>query len=222
MFGFSKLDVMFGHAKAHATRMPYTNFAKPGVRLVQQTVVKIDPAAKRVTTDTETHAADHLVVASAADYNWEATPGLADVHEFYTVAGAERLRDELANFKRGHALVGVCGAPFKCPPAPSECALMLHDYLEVGVLGVSCEISFVLPLSTPVPPSPETSKALVAAFAERNIKFHPSPGGHDRCCTQNGLPRRQFGDARSICSWECPSIVYPPWFWIVASRKMVG
>src|SRR5580704_7309375 len=73
MFGFSKLDVMFGHAEAHATRMPYTNFAKPGVRLVQQTVVKIDPAAKRVTTDTETHAADHLVVALGADYDWEAT-----------------------------------------------------------------------------------------------------------------------------------------------------
>lgn len=30
------------------------------------------------------------------------------------------------------------------------------------------------PRPTPVPPSPETSKALVAAFAERNIKFHPS------------------------------------------------
>ena len=72
--------------------------------------------------------ADHLVVALGADYDLEATPGLADVNEFYTVAGAERLRDALANFTRGHALIGVCGAPFKCPPAPSECALMLHDY----------------------------------------------------------------------------------------------
>src|SRR4029077_13579055 len=31
--------------------------------------------------------------------------------------------------------------------------------------------SMVLPLSSPVPPSPETSKALLAAFAERNIAF---------------------------------------------------
>ena len=36
----------------------------------------------------------------------------------------------------------------------------------------ACEISFVLPLSSPVPPSPETSAALVAAFAERGIAFH--------------------------------------------------
>ena len=63
--------------------MPYTNFAKPGVRLVQQTIVKIDPAAKRVTTDTETHAVDHLVVALGADYDWEATPGLADARILY-------------------------------------------------------------------------------------------------------------------------------------------
>ena len=51
---------------------------------------------------------------------------------------------------------------------------MLHDYLERrGARGV-CEISLVLPLPAPVPPSPETSKALIAAFAERNIKFYPS------------------------------------------------
>ncbi len=174
MFGFSKLDLMFAHAEAHATQMPYANFAKPGVHLVQQTITKIDPATKRVTTDAGTYVADYLVVALGAEYDWNATPGLADVHEFYTAAGAARLRDVLPNFARGHALIGVCGAPFKCPPAPSECALMLHDYLESRGVRTACEISLVLPLSTPVPPSPETSKALVAAFVERNIKFYPS------------------------------------------------
>jgi len=174
MFGFSKLDVMFGLAEAQATHLPYVKFAKPGVRLAQQTITKIDPVTKRVTTDAQTYAADYLVVALVAEYDLDATPGLADVHEFYSAAGAERLRDMLPNFTRGHALIGVCGAPYKCPPAPSECALMLHDYLERRGVRGACEISFVLPLSSPVPPSPETSKALVAAFAERNIKFYPS------------------------------------------------
>ena len=76
------------------------------------------------------HAADHLIVALGADYDWEATPGLADVHEFYIPWQGPKVTDALPNFTRGHALMGVCGAPFKCPPAPSECALMLHDYLE--------------------------------------------------------------------------------------------
>ncbi|MFT7776060.1 NAD(P)/FAD-dependent oxidoreductase [Roseateles sp.] len=174
VFGFSKLDVMFGHAEASAVRLPYARFAKPGVRLLRETVTAIDPVTRRVTTDVGVHEADHLVVAMGADYDIAATPGLADEHEFYSVPGATRLRDVLPAFRRGHALVGVCGAPYKCPPAPSECVLMLHDYLtRAGVRG-ECDISLVLPLSSPVPPSPETSRALIAAFEERGIRFLPN------------------------------------------------
>jgi sulfide:quinone oxidoreductase len=70
--------------------------------------------------------------------------------------------------------VGVCGAPFKCPPAPSECALLLHDHLVTRGVRGDCEITLVLPFATPVPPSPETSAALVAAFAQRDIRLVPS------------------------------------------------
>ena len=173
MFGFSKLDIMFGHAAADALRMPYRNFAKPGVRLVQQTVTAIDPVAKRVATDAASFEADFLIVALGAEYDMEATAGLTVADEFYSVAGAEHQRKVLPTFSKGRALIGVCGAPFKCPPAPSECALMLHDYLINRGVRAACEISFVLPLGSPVPPSPETSRALLAAFAERNIKFIP-------------------------------------------------
>jgi sulfide:quinone oxidoreductase len=51
VFGFSKLDIMFGHTEAQAVRLPYANFAKSGVQFIQQTITKIDPVAKRVTTD---------------------------------------------------------------------------------------------------------------------------------------------------------------------------
>jgi len=114
-------------------------------------------------------------VALGADYDLDATPGLVEGgNEFYTVAGAERLRSVLPDFSRGHAIIGVAAAPYKCPPAPSECALLLHDYLTTRGVRSQCEITMVLPLGSPVPPSPETSRALVAAFAERDIKFVPS------------------------------------------------
>ena len=171
VFGFAKLDVMFGHATADAVRLPYRSFVKPGVRLLRETVTAIDPATRRVTTDAGTLDADFLVVALGADYDLAATPGLATENEFYSVAGATHLRDVLPTFESGHALVGVCGAPFKCPPAPSECALMLHDYLSTAGVRRQCEITLVLPLPSPVPPSPDTSKALLAAFAERGIRF---------------------------------------------------
>ena len=174
VFGYSKLDVLFGRTTADAVRIPYSSIAKPGVRYLRETVTNIDPQRRRVTTDAGVHEADFLVVALGADYDLDATPGLADGdHEFYSVPGAARLREVLPGFTRGRAIVGVCGAPFKCPPAPSEAALLLHDHLLARGCRDACEISFVIPFGSPVPPSPETSRALVEAFAERGIEFIP-------------------------------------------------
>jgi sulfide:quinone oxidoreductase len=175
VFGYSKLDVMFGHASLDSVRMPYRNFVKPGVRLLRETVTAIDPATRRVTTDAAVHDCDYLVVALGADYDFAATPGLAEGgNEFYSLAGADRLREILPSFTQGHAIIGVAAAPYKCPPAPSECALLLHDYLATRGLRSQCRITIVLPLPSPVPPSPDTSKALIAAFAERDIAFMPN------------------------------------------------
>jgi sulfide:quinone oxidoreductase len=174
VFGFSKLDLMFGRATTKAVRLPYSDFVKTGVRLLRERITAIDPAGRRVSTDAGVHEADVLVVALGADYDMDATPGLAEGgNEFYSIAGAARLGKLLPSFSGGRAIIGVCGAPFKCPPAPSEAALLLHDYLSARGVRGDCEISFVLPLASPVPPSPETSEALLGAFAERDIEFVP-------------------------------------------------
>ena len=170
VFGFSKLAVMFGRATPDAVRLPYSEIAKPGVRVVRETITAIDPEARRVTTDAGVHEADVLVIALGADYDMDATPGLAEAgNEFYSVAGAERLARIIPAFSEGHAVIGVCGAPFKCPPAPSECALLLDDELRARGVRDACQITFVIPLGTPVPPSPETSAALTSEFAERDV-----------------------------------------------------
>jgi sulfide:quinone oxidoreductase len=173
VFGYSKLDVMFGRTTLDAVRLPYGELAKPGVRFLQETITAIDPEERRVTTDGGVYEADFLVVALGADYDFDASPGLADANEFYSVEGAQKLAELLPEFSEGRAIVGVCGAPYKCPPAPSECALLLHDFLTERGVREACEISFVLPLGSPVPPSPDTSRALEAAFVERGIEFLP-------------------------------------------------
>lgn len=210
LFGYSKLDVMFGRATLESLRLPYRHFVKPGVRFVRQTITAIDPDKRRITTDSGTYDADFLIVALGADYDMAATPGLAEVNEFYSVDGAARLRDVLPGFKKGKALIGVCGAPFKCPPAPSECALLLHDYLATRGVRDACEISFVLPLGSPVPPSPEMSRALVTCFAERGITFIPAAAW----LRSTSSARSQFSmtgpKCPTICSSEFPSIAFPP------------
>jgi sulfide:quinone oxidoreductase len=173
VFGYAKLDVVFGRTPAEAVKLPYREIAKSGVRFLQETVTAIDPEARTATTESGTYEADALVVALGADYDLDATPGLADSTEFYSVAGAERLRELLPSFTRGRALVGVCGAPYKCPPAPSEAALLLHDYLAERGVRADCEIALAMPFDTPVPPSPDTSAALLQAFSERGIEFVP-------------------------------------------------
>ena len=81
------------------------------------------------------------------------------------------MRDVLPQFERGSAVVGVTGKSFKCPPAPSETALLLHDYLTAQGRRGAADITLVMPFGTPIPPSPDTSQAILAAFAERGIRF---------------------------------------------------
>ena len=174
VFGFAKLDIMFGKRTPEAVRFPYHDLATPHVRFRQATITAIDPEARRVVTDVGTYEADVLVVALGADYDLAATPGLAEVgHEFYSVPGAEAVRDVLPSFRAGTAIVGVCGAPFKCPPAPSEAAILLDEYLRGRGVRDATRIQVVIPFSTPVHPSPATSEAILARFAQRGIEFVP-------------------------------------------------
>lgn len=172
VFGFSKLDVMFGRQTAAAVRHRYRDVIKPGVRFLQTQVRSIDPSARKVVTGAGTFEADFLIVALGADLDPAATPGLVEGgNEFYTVPGAFALRDVLSRFERGPAIIGVTGKTFKCPPAPSEMAFLLHDYLTARGRRDATEITLVMPFGVPIPPSPESSQAILAAFAERGIRF---------------------------------------------------
>jgi sulfide:quinone oxidoreductase len=175
VFGFSKLDVMFGRASEDAVRHRYADVAKPGVQIVQAEITAIDPVAKHVDTAESAFDADILVIALGADVHPEATPGLLDGgHEFYTPGSAFQLREVLENFQGGRVVIGVTSLPFKCPPAPSETALLLHDFLTERNRRDRSQIALVTPQPTPIPPSPDTSAALLAAFAERGIDFNPN------------------------------------------------
>jgi len=174
VLGFSKLDVMFGMLAPDAVRLRYADITTPHVRFRQETVTAIDAEAHRVVTDLDTYEADVVVVALGADYDFAATPGLTESgNEFYSVAGAEAVRDVLPSFRSGTAIVGVCGAPFKCPPAPSEAAMLLDEYLRERGVRDDVRIQVVMPFAIPIPPSPATSEAILARFAERGIEFMP-------------------------------------------------
>lgn len=171
-FGYSKLDVLTGRQTPDQIRLPYSRFSKRGVEFRRERVLEIDPATRRVVTDAASYDPDLLVVALGAGYDVDATPGFAaGGHEFYTVEGAARLRDELASFGGGRIILAVLSIPFKCPPAPYEGALLLHDLLVDHGVRDGSSVHVVSPQPAPIPISRSASEALEAAMADRGIEY---------------------------------------------------
>ena len=173
-FGFSKLEVMRGRQSAPEVKLHYRDIAKAGVEFRQETVTRIDAASRSVTTDAGSYQADFLVVALGADYAADATPGFAaGGHEFYSLAGAERLRDALAEFDGGRVLVSVLGQPFKCPPAPFEGAFLLHEHFTQRGIRDAVQLTMTFPMQRPVPVTDAVSQLFRDGLAQRGIEELP-------------------------------------------------
>jgi sulfide:quinone oxidoreductase len=174
-FGFSKLDVLFGRKATADVLLHYRDISKEGVEFRQERVTAIDPEERRVTTDEGSYDADVLAVAVGADYDMDATPGFEEGgFEYYSVAGAERMRDVLPDFDSGTILIGILGHPFKCPPAPFEGALLLHDHLVERGIRAAAEIRVLGPMAAPVPITKELSQSILNALEEREIEYVPN------------------------------------------------
>jgi len=173
-FGFSKLGILFGGEEPAAVKLLYSDIAKPGVEFRRETITAIDPATRRVTTNAGEYDADILVVALGAEYDVAATPGFAEGgYEYYSIPGAERLRDALPSFSGGTILLAILGQPFKCPPAPFEGAFLLHDQLVGRGLRDRTQIRVIAPMSVPVPVTAEVSQRFLDELAARDIEFTP-------------------------------------------------
>lgn len=174
-FGFSKLDILFGRKVKADILLPYNDIAKEGVEFRQERVTSIDPETRQVTTETGSYDADILVVALGADYDFAATPGFEEGGlEYYSVAGAERMRDVVSDFASGKILIAILGHPFKCPPAPFEAALLLHDHFIERGLRDSVEIRTLGPIAAPVPITKEVSQGILDALTDRGIEYVPN------------------------------------------------
>ena len=114
------------------------------------------------------------MVALGADLDPGATPGLlAAGHVCYTVGGAFATADVIDSFDGGRVVIGVLSTPYKCPPAPSETALLMHEHLTLRGLRDRSR-------DRPGRRLPASDSALAAGlrgagggFAERGIEWHP-------------------------------------------------
>jgi len=148
--------------------------AERGIAVRAATVTAIRPDAREADLDGETVSADALVVALGAERNPDGVPGFREhAHDVYSLEGSASAAAAIDAFAGGRIVVGIFGAPYPCPPAPYELALLLADRLEAT--GTSGGV-FVF---TPQPRSlPILGEAGCAAFDGRlagaGVSFRPN------------------------------------------------
>jgi sulfide:quinone oxidoreductase len=173
-FGFSKLDVLLGRHAADQVLLPYTALRLPGVEFRQELITAIDAEHRRARAENGSYDADFLVVALGAEYHLAATAGFIEHgYEYYTLSGAERLRDALPSFQGGNIVISVLGEPYKCPPAPFEGAFLLDDYFAGRGLRNQVTITVTGYMGAPVPVAKEVSEPILAHLSARGITFIP-------------------------------------------------
>lgn len=175
LFAPSLLWLMTGLRKPDQIRRPLSRLHRKGIEVVKGEVRRIDPAGRKVTVDGNVLEADELVVALGAELALDAIPGLAQAgHCFYTLDGAERLRDALRQFGGGRLVVLTAAPAYKCPAAPYEAAMLLEYDCRKSKIRDATEIDIYAAEPAPMGVAgPEVSAAVRAMVTGKGIGYHP-------------------------------------------------
>jgi NADH dehydrogenase, FAD-containing subunit len=171
VMGLRKLWELVGLGTLAEGSRPRARLDGDGVRFVEAEIESIDPESRSARVGGRTLEGDHLVVALGAVPRPDLVPGLAEhAHDVWDPAGVPALRDALAAFAGGRIAILIAGVPYTCPPAPYECAMLLHDHLAERGLRARTELSVatVQPLLLPNA-GKEGSAWLASRLEERGI-----------------------------------------------------
>ncbi len=171
----SYLWVMTGARRPHRIVRDLRRLERKGIEVVTASVTAIDPAARRVQTDTGPQDYDYAVVALGAELAPEAVPGLAEGGlNLYTLEGATALHRALQTFTGGALAIAAASLPYKCPAAPYEAALLLDAHLRQRGLRARTDLRLSAPEAAPMPSAGPVIGAQVRALLEqRGIAYAP-------------------------------------------------
>ncbi len=171
--GAGKTWIMLGERTYEQISQSRVALLAPGVRFVEAKVQNIGLSDRTVSLESGSLAWDFLVIALGANLNPARVPGLAEAaHTFYTVEGAQRLQVVLERFSGGDVALLIPSLPFKCPPAPYEAALLLHQAFERRGLGGKARLAIHTAEGAPMGTAgPEMGQYIKGELAERAIAF---------------------------------------------------
>ncbi len=175
VFAPSFLWLMTGGRTADKISRPLARLEKKGIELVRGEIERIDADKREVVVNGRALAADFLVIALGAELAPETIPGLAQAgHDFYTLAGAETLRDALARFAGGKLVILTAAPAYKCPAAPYEAAMLLESHCRKRKIRERTQIDLYAAEPGPMGVAgPEVSKAVRQMVEAKGIVYHP-------------------------------------------------
>jgi len=183
LFAPSLLWLMTGRRTAGQISRPLDRLAKRGIEVVCGDIERIDAGSRRIEIMERSPSGerareiegDHLVVSLGAALVPETIPGLSESgHCFYTLAGAESLRDALRRFDGGRIVVLTAAPAYKCPAAPYEAAMLIDDYVRTRGLRNRTRIDIFAAEPGPLGVAgPEVSAGVRSIVEATGIGYHP-------------------------------------------------
>jgi len=173
VMGLRKLWALVGLGSLDEGRRSRGSLDGRGIRFVQRDILAIDAAGRSITTDAGSLDGDYLVVALGAEPRPDLVPGLAQhAHNLYDDAAIPPLAAELEAFGGGRIAIVIAGVPYRCPPAPYECAMLLDARLRARGLreDTTLTVTTLQPMLLPNA-GRDGSDWLGAQLGERGIAF---------------------------------------------------
>lgn len=174
LFQPSLLWLMVGDRRPQQIQRPVERLAHRGIEVIRGTVERIDAARRAVVVNGTELGADYMVIALGAEYAPETVSGLTLAgHNFYTLSGAQALREACLGLRSGRIAVLVSALPFKCPAAPYEAAMLLDADLRRRGLRDRIAVDVYTPEPGPMlSAGPEVSAMLRGMVESKDIGFH--------------------------------------------------
>ena len=171
--GFAKLWDLVGTRPLEQGTASLSTLNQHGIRFIQTRIATIDPSERRIETEAGSFSADFLLVALGAGPGPERFLKLqGPAHDLYDANELPQMRADLAHLDAGTLVVTILGAPYKCPPAPYEAALLLDEHLRGRGVRDAIELVVTTPQPMTLPAAgPEISHFVAEALKDRDIEL---------------------------------------------------
>ena len=170
--------LMLGWRKPERISRDLRSLQRKGIDVLLGEVTGLEIAGRKVTVLVDSQQQelryDYLIVTLGVDYSAEGVPGLGQAWTYYSLDGADGLREELVNFNGGRIVILISALPYKCPAAPYEGALLLDYHFRKRGIRDRVEIQVFTPEPFPLPVAgSQVGEQVMEILAEREVWFNP-------------------------------------------------